>query len=225
MFLIKRFALLPLGLCCLLVFSTHALAQVPTFGGNAQHTSVYAAPAQTLNQIKWQATIDFNPGALVHYGSPLVTAGNTVIVPVKTAGNGFQVRAFNGATGVLKYTLATDYILPAHNWIPVYNPCIVTGSFGTRLYYAGAGGTIWHVDNPDSNTPSTPVREAFYGLVNYNANTAGYNNTVFVNTPITAADYFLIFLKSAGKTIERPTSASPSIKRLPRSETSSCKRS
>jgi hypothetical protein len=172
------------GLCCLLLFNARAFAQVPTFGGNAQHTSVYAPAAQTLNQIKWQATIDFNPGSLVHYGAPLVTAGNTVIVPVKTAGDGFQVKAFSGSSGAARYTLTTDYILPAHNWIPAYNPCITTGAFGTRLYYAGAGGTIWHVDNPDSNTPSTPVREAFY--TGYNSNATAFNNTVFVNTPITA---------------------------------------
>jgi hypothetical protein len=163
------------------------LAQAPTFGGNPQHTSIYAPAAQNLNQIKWQATIDFNPGALVHYGAPLVTAGNTVLASVKTAGDGFQVRAFDGPSGAAKYTLNTDYILPAHNWIPVYNPCIATGAFGTRLYYAGAGGTIWHVDNPDSNTPSAPVREVFYtSLADYNANAAAFNNTVFVNTPITA---------------------------------------
>jgi hypothetical protein len=176
------------GLLCLFVLPTvRVLAQAPTFGGNAQHTSMYAAPAQSLNQFKLQATIDFNPGALVHYGAPLVTAGNTLVVPVKTAGDGFQVRAFNGPTGAPKYTLTTDYILPAHNWIPSYNPCIATGAFGTRLYYAGAGGTIRHVDNPDSNTPSAPVREAFYtNLANYNANAAAFNNTVFVNTPITA---------------------------------------
>jgi hypothetical protein len=173
------------GLLCFFVLpSVQVRAQSTTFGGNAQHTSMYGAPAQSLNRFKLQATIDFNLGALVHYGAPLVTAGNTLIVPVKTSGDSFQVRAFNGPTGAAKYTLTTDYILPAHNWIPAYNPCIATGAFGTRLYYAGAGGTIWHVDNPDSNTPSAPVREAFY--TGYNANTAGFNNTVFVNTPITA---------------------------------------
>src|SRR6185369_11758639 len=129
-----------------------------------------------------------NTGDLIHYGAPLITAANTVLVPVKTgAAGGFQVSAFNGANGATKYTLATDYILPAHNWIPAYQPCIDTGAFGTRLYYAGAGGTIWHVDNPDSNTPGAPVRHVFYtSLANYNANAAGYNSTIFVNTPITA---------------------------------------
>jgi hypothetical protein len=164
-------------------------AQATTFGGNAQHTSVYPAPAQNLNIFKWVTSVDLNnTGALIHYGAPLVTAANTVLIPVKTgATDGFEVRAVNGNTGTAKYILSTDYILPTHNWIPAYNPCIATGSFGTRLYYAGAGGTIWHVDNPDSNTPGTPVRDVFYtGVANYNANAAAYNNTIFVNTPITA---------------------------------------
>jgi len=176
--------------CCLLVMAASpAMAQSNNFAGNAQHTSVYDAPAQPLNLIKWSASVDLNnTGALIHYGAPLITAANTVIVPVKTgATDGFQVRAFNGATGALKYTLATDYTQPTHNWILAYNPALATGAFGTRLYYAGAGGTIWHVDNPDSNTPGIPVRHVFYtSLANYNANAAGYNSTIFVNTPITS---------------------------------------
>lgn len=175
-------------LCCLFAFTSgRVFAQATNFGGNAQHTSNYAVPAQNLNTIKWTTNIDFNNISPAHYGSPLITDSNTVLVPVKTASNGFRVDAFNGANGALKYVTATDYILPAHNWVPVYNPCVATGSFGTRMYYAGAGGTIWHIDNPDSNTPGPPVREVFYtSLTAYNANAAAYNSTIFVNTPITA---------------------------------------
>jgi Bacterial Ig-like domain (group 3) len=170
---------------------SNALAQAVNFGGNAQHTSSYAVAAQALNRIKWSASIDNNnTGALIHYGAPLVTANNTVIAPVKIINDGFEVHAFNGAgpvPGLLKYKLSTDYVLPDHNWIPAYNPCIATGALITRLYYAGAGGTIWHVDNPDSNTPGAPVREVFYTtLAGYNGNAAAYNSTIFVNTPITA---------------------------------------
>lgn len=173
---------------CLLVFTSEKVfAQATTFAGNAQHTSIYSAPAQNLNAIKWSTTIDFNNTTIAHYGSPLVTANNTVLVPVKTAGNGFRVDAFNGNNGTLKYVTTTDYILPAHNWIPTYNPVIATGAFGTRMYYAGAGGTILHIDNPDSNSPGAPVREVFYtSLANYNANAGAYNNTIFVDTPLTA---------------------------------------
>jgi len=92
--------------CCVLVFAAPcALAQATNFAGNAQHTSVYDAPAQTMNIFKWITSVDLNnTGALIHYGSPLVTAANTVLVPVKTgATNGFQVTAFNGANGASKY--------------------------------------------------------------------------------------------------------------------------
>jgi Bacterial Ig-like domain (group 3) len=175
-------------LCCGVVWSTagSSAAQVTNFAGNPQHTSTYAVPAQNLNVIKWSANIDLNNVSTAHYGSPLVTAGNTVLAPVKIANNGFRVDAFNGNNGAFKYSVSTDYVLPSFSWIPVYNPCITTGSFGTRMYYAGLGGTIWHIDNPDSNTPGPPIREAFYGTVAYNSNPSGYNNTIFINTPITA---------------------------------------
>jgi hypothetical protein len=185
----RRLAFVVPLFCLFILASNRALGQATTFAGNAQHTSSYPAPAQPIDRIKWSTSIDLNnTGALIHYGAPLVTAANTVLVPVKTgATNGFRVDAINGASGVTKYTLNTDYILPSHNWLPSYGPVVATGAFGVRLYYAGAGGTIWHVDSPDSNTPGAPVREVFYTtLANYNANAASYNSTIFVNTPITA---------------------------------------
>ncbi|HEY6804602.1 MAG TPA: Ig-like domain repeat protein [Pyrinomonadaceae bacterium] len=172
------------SLLVLLSLTCVAARAQTTFGGNAQHTGIYTTPAQTLNTIKWQTDIDFNnDGTFVHYGSPVVSAANSVFVPVKTATNGFRIDVFDGATGNFKYTVSTDYILPASIWIIPYNLCIV----GTRLYFAGAGGTMFHIDNIDSNTPTAPVREVFYTtLATYNGNAANFNNTVFVNTPITA---------------------------------------
>src|SRR6185369_4513812 len=91
------------------------LGQANTFGGNAQHTGIFSAPAQNLNLIRWQADIDLNnTGALAHYGSPVVTPGNTVIFPVKTATDSFRVVGYNGSTGFPKYTLTGDYIMPNH---------------------------------------------------------------------------------------------------------------
>jgi hypothetical protein len=55
--------------------ATTAAAQVTTFGGNAQHTSTYTAPAQDMNAVCWSATIDeSNTGTFAHCDSPLVTA-------------------------------------------------------------------------------------------------------------------------------------------------------
>src|SRR5207249_4151993 len=164
-------------------------SSVPTFAGNAQHTATYQTAAQNLNAIHWSTSIDLNNlGALAHYGAPVITAANTVLVPVKIAGDRFQVNAFDGSSGTAKYTLTTDYILPHYdNWIPVYNPALATGSFGTRLYYAGSGGTIYHIDNPDGVAHGTPIQEVFYTtLANYQANAAAYNSTIFINTPMTA---------------------------------------
>ena len=72
---------------------------------NAQHTATSAVASQPLSAIRWQASVDLQPqysgtALLIHYGSPAVTAANTVIVPVKTgATGGFRVNAFDGSTG------------------------------------------------------------------------------------------------------------------------------
>jgi len=64
-----------------------------------------------LNAVHWTTPIDLvNTGALAHYGAPLITPANTVLTPVRTP-TGFEVRAFEGTTGRLKYTLTTDYLL------------------------------------------------------------------------------------------------------------------
>src|SRR5215471_14925178 len=98
---------------------------VPTFAGNAQHTAVYQPAAQDLNQIRWSTAIDLapDPNLFVHYGAPLLTAGNTVIAPVKN-GNAFSISAFTASNGAALYSQSTDYILPSHNWAPVYQPVV-----------------------------------------------------------------------------------------------------
>lgn len=184
-------------LCSLVLSAISAVvtAQAPTFCGNSQHTGVYSPPAQNLNAILWTSSIDLsNTGADTHYGAPIISSNNVVFAPVKIVNNGFQVNALDGASGNLKYTLSTDYILPSYNWIPVYEPVLTTGPLGSRLYYAGAGGTIFYVDNPDGLTPGVPVREVFYtDLATYTANASGFNSTIFIDTPITADSQGNIF--------------------------------
>ena len=158
------------------------------YGHDPQHTALSSVPAQALNRIRWQTPVDLQPqysgsSLLVHYGSPLVTAGNTVIVPVKTgAGDGFKVEARNGADGSLKYSFTSDYTMPPHSWLPSYSPVV---SARSRLYYPGAGGTVYYRDQPDSNSGPTG-QIAFYGNANYAANPSAYNNTVKISTPITS---------------------------------------
>src|SRR5262245_20924086 len=177
-----------------------ALAQTPaptgevsTFSGNAQHTSIYEPAAQVLNAVLWSTSVDLNQSFRnAHYGSPVVTASNVILVPVKTATDGFRVDAFDAPTGIPLYPpLTTDYVLPAHNWYPTYNPALAThvdntGQRITRLYYPGSGGTLFFIDQPDRASHGAPIRRAFYGLDAFQANPGGFAATVFVNTPITA---------------------------------------
>ncbi|HEX7779924.1 MAG TPA: hypothetical protein VF424_11815, partial [Vicinamibacterales bacterium] len=193
-----------LGLVALLASSSRGAAtaraqapapgQVTTFGGNAQHTSIFEPAAADLNVIRWSTSIDLAQSFRnAHYGAPVVTASNVILVPVKTANDRFQVSAFDAVSGIPVYApLTSDYVLPTFNWYPTYNPALAThvdsgtGQSVTRLYYAGAGGTLFYVDRPDSPGHSTPVRRAFYGPDAFQANSGGFTGTVFVNTPITA---------------------------------------
>src|SRR5262249_29091186 len=94
---------------------------------------------------------------------------------------------FSAAGGASMYSLSTDYIQPPHNWILPYQPVLATGPTETRLYYPGAGGTIYYINNVDTVGHGTPVQQVFYtSLANYQANAAAYNSSVFINTPITA---------------------------------------
>src|SRR5205807_6319858 len=105
-----------------------------------QHSAISSNPSQPQNRIIWQTPLDLQPqysgnDLLIHYGSPLITAANTVILPVKTgASDGFKVEARRGSDGALLYTLTTSYTLPPHNWIPSFGTLL---SARTRLYHAG----------------------------------------------------------------------------------------
>src|SRR5690348_10509776 len=182
----RRCLIASLGLSVLLV--ADAAAQ-PTFAGNAQHTANYPTKAQSLNKVNWTTAIDLNnTGALSHYGAPILTPANTIFVPVKTgATGGFQVNVFHAATGSAMYTLSTDYVQPTHNWILPYQPVLATNPTETRLYYPGAGGTVYYINNVDSTSHGAPVQQVFYTtLSNYKSNASAFNSSVFIDTPITA---------------------------------------
>jgi hypothetical protein len=158
-----------------------------SFAGNPQHTAISTVPSQSLGRIAWQTPVDLDPqysgGDLsIHYGSPLVTATDTVIVPVKTgATGGFELRAFSGSDGTAEWTMATDYILPPHDWTPSDSPALTPGG---RLYFAGAGGTVYYTDSPDSPGARISGQLAFYGISNYTH--AGFDGSVYISTPITS---------------------------------------
>ncbi len=157
-------------------------------GGNAQHTGLSSVPAQNLNHIAWTTPIDLDPQLsgdelLIHYGSPIVTAGNTLILPVKTgATDGFRVEARNPATGALLWTLTNDYTLPPHDWTPIYGPVLTKQN---RLYFPGTGGLVRYRDTPDKAKGVTGGI-AFYGNTAFIRNPALYRNSVRITTPLTA---------------------------------------
>jgi hypothetical protein len=181
--------------------SAAATVDGPAWGGfarDAQHSALMAAggPAtQDLSCIYWQTAVDLAPqfnasgSLLTHYGSPVITRRNTVVVPVKTgAAGGFRVDARNGHDGTLKWTLASDYVLPAHRWVPSFNPVLAapaTAGGAPRLVMPGSGGRLLVRADPDADTGATSSL-VFYGASAYAASPASYDATVFINTPLTA---------------------------------------
>jgi len=176
-------------------FLPSAFPQTPwtNFAKTSLHGATSTTAAQALNTIHWQTPVDLEPDdaatrpdggdeLLIHYGTPLITAANTVIVPLKTsAGGDFTVNALNATNGNLMWSRPSDYVLPpVSGWTPVFGPALTA----KRLYFPAAGGTIMFRDNPDAAT-GTEAPLAFYGLQRYEANPGGFNSTVYINTPLT----------------------------------------
>jgi hypothetical protein len=164
-------------------------------GHDPQHTAISRFTANPMNRIEWQTPMDLDPqysgnDLYIHYGSPLVTRANTVVIPVKTgAWSGFQVEGHASTTGTLLWTQPTDYVLPAHDWTP---SCGIALTPQNRLYFPGAGGTVYYRNSPDAATSGTG-QIAFYGMANYLAAPATYQTNVQINTPITVDRYGDLF--------------------------------
>ena len=159
------------------------------YGRDAQHTAVSAIASQDLGRIAWSSPVDLAPqytpsGALLtHYGSPIVTTNNSVVIPVKTAATGvYRVEGRDGATGALLWSAATDYVTPPRNWLPPYNLLLTQQG---RLYAPGAGGKLLMRTDADAAN-GTFAAQIFYGAATYNANPAAFDGSVFINTPLTA---------------------------------------
>jgi hypothetical protein len=164
-------------------------------GHNSQHSCVSLVSANTLSTILWHTPVDLDPQysgseLLIHYGSPLITRANTVIIPVKTgATSGFEVEGLVATTGSQIWVQSTDYILPSHSWIP---SCGITLTPQNQLYFPGAGGTVYYRSSPDSATSGTG-QIAFYGNANYTANESALQSDVQIDTPLTSDRYGDIF--------------------------------
>lgn len=167
----------------------------PGFAGNAQHTGVASVRPQPLKRIRWRAKVDLAPplrGTVltIHYGSPMITGANTVLVPRRiSAKAGFRVVAYSGQSGARRWSLATDYQPPAFTvgiraaaWTPPL-PAVLTP--GRTLAVAGAGGTV--LMRAHANLASGAVRRlVFYGAAQWKAHRSVYDKAVQITTPLTA---------------------------------------
>jgi hypothetical protein len=198
---------------CLLVVATGSVrAGQPTwfgYGGDAQHTANSSVGAQPLNIILWQTPVDLMPqysgsDLFIHYGEPMATASNTIVVPVKTgATEGFSVQGIDGNNGSLKWTQASDFVLPPHGsvWTPSF-PATLTPQ--NRLYFAGSGGTVYYIDNPDAAGATVTGQFAFYGLTNYQNNKTFCDANFFISSPLTSdssGNIFFTFISTNNTTL------------------------
>ncbi len=167
----------------------------PNYAYNCQHTGESPYVMQPLNQIHWQTPVDLAPvysgGVLyIHYGSPLITARNNVLVTVKTTNTGsFRVDSRKGSNGALNWSTTTDYVLPSSGWTP---PCGPTLTPTNTVAIPAIGGTVLVRYAADQNNGAT-VRQAFFGIANYNAAAATYNSFIKINTPITSDTHGNLF--------------------------------
>ncbi len=163
------------------------------FAGNAQHTAVARKRAQPFHRIRWRRKVDLAPvlsggELLIHYGSPMITAANTVLVPTRVSDKaGFRVVAYAGRTGARRWSLNTDYRSPPFtggfgDWTPPL-PAVLTSR--TALAVAGAGGTVL-VRRHANMTTGAVRRLVFYGANQWRAHKAAYDSAVQITTPLTA---------------------------------------
>lgn len=202
---------------CVLICAACFAQPWSQYGGNPQHTALSPAPVQSMKAILWHTPVDLYPpyagtDLFIHYGSPLITANNNVIVTVRTGPNAlwpstndtFRVECHSVADGSTLWTEATDYIDPPHDWIPSCGSALTPSG---ALVTPAAGGTVLIRSGVDaalrrgrSIDAVTPQRVAFYGTSEYLAHETSYNANVFICTPITVDSlgnsYFGFFVTS-----------------------------
>jgi hypothetical protein len=183
------------------------------FAGNAQHTAVATKAPQPFKRIRWRAKVDLAPvlirnELLIHYGSPMITAANTVLVPTRvSAKSGYRVVAYSGTTGVPRWSLDTAYRPPAFATGPNRSaftpplPAVLTPA--KTLAVAGPGGTVLMRSHVNMAV-GTVQRRVFYGAAQWKAHRTTYNKAVQITTPLTAGPDGSVYF---GFTVSGPTPA------------------
>lgn len=125
--------------------------------GNAQHTGQSSAVAQPLDQVLYSVPLDLEPWGAVHYGDPIFTSGNTVVVPIKVTwsaqdqnAQNFFIEGLNSVTGQVLWTsVPTGTITGSSNAGPIVitssDNGLVTGdsvTIGGVLGNTAANGTF-----------------------------------------------------------------------------------
>lgn len=158
------------------------------FGKDAQHSALSGVASQSLDQIRWQTPVDLQPDIegdvlATHYGAPIFTGNNVVILPVKTEGDeGFKIEGRRGSDGALLWSVTSDYVMPPHGAPLTFNPCVTSDN---RVYFPMIGGRIGYFDNADEAGEKTVKSLAFYGAAKYAKNSVDLNDHVSINTPLT----------------------------------------
>src|SRR5580658_4423644 len=187
------------------------------FAGNAQHTDVAQVAAQPIDRVIWSTSLDLEPWGYAHYGDPVFTPGNTVIVPIKVTwsaqgqnAQNFFVEGINGATGAVLWTSAlTGSITDASNSSPIVITSPTSGlTPGATVTIGGvqgntaANGTFTiTITGPDSFQLNGSSGNGAYsggGTYAYNPNGASYIEPAYswlppyqpVYDPVTDRVYF-----------------------------------
>jgi hypothetical protein len=173
-------------------------------GRDAQHSARGGnVAAQSLSRMVWRTDVDLAPVRSTnsldtgHYGSPVITGRNTVLLPVRTTVAGtYRIEARDGGTGALRWQADTDFVPVQGN----YSYSIAATPAG-RIYYPGVGGKLYYRDNIDA-TPGAVQTVIYYGAAKYTADKAAIDAGAVINTPVTTDEqgntFFGVFIRASG---------------------------
>ncbi len=130
--------------------------------------------------MKWSTAVDQNAAGqsgdtLAHYGSPIITAANTVLVPVHTISSAYQIEVHAGADGSLRAILPSGWIPPVSSVTPSFAPGLNARNI---FFMPDANGTVSYVNDADAVVPVITGSVSFYGAG------TGDLSVVKISTPI-----------------------------------------